>query len=125
MWLPGCSADAPRLDRDTTDTWTDQTHEQLDPLTVDQAPLLDPRHHLQRCLEQPRGGAQPAPRVSLEAEVPEVLFDGMRSFLQSRPDWDQYRVITSALAGFLFQNGCSDRCVAQHYLNGLFMSTAE
>ena len=62
-----------------------------------------------------------APRISLEAEVPEALFDGMRAFLNSRPEWDQYRVVTSALAGFLFQNGCSDRCVAQHYLNGLFM----
>ena len=51
----------------------------------------------------------------------QALFDGMRAFLSSRPEWDQYRVITSALAGFLFQNGCGDRCVAQHYLNGLFM----
>ena len=65
--------------------------------------------------------AAAAARISLEAEVPEALFDGMRAFLSSRPEWDQYRVITSALAGFLFQNGCSDRCVAQHYLNGLFM----
>ena len=28
--------------------------------------------------------------------------------------------VTSALAGFLFQQGCQDRSVAQHYLNGLF-----
>jgi hypothetical protein len=34
-------------------------------------------------------------------------------------------VITSALAGFLFQNGCSDGCVAQHYLNGLFLQPGE
>ena len=96
------------------------------------------RDHLRRCLDQqvsfqPLAQVQPqvapssqaAPRVSLEAEVPEALFDGMRAFLQSRPEWDQYRVITSALAGFLFQNGCSDRCVAQHYLNGLFMHSGE
>lgn len=61
-----------------------------------------------------------AARVSLEAEVPEVLFDGMRHFIRNHPDWDQYSVITSALAGFLFQNGCGDRCVTQHYLDGLF-----
>jgi hypothetical protein len=30
-------------------------------------------------------------------------------------------VITSALAGFLFQNGCSDHAVTQHYLDGLFL----
>jgi len=78
------------------------------------------RDHLHRCLDhQEVPGA--ASRISLEAEVPEALYDGMRAFLSSRPEWDQYRVITSALAGFLFQNGCSDRCVAQHYLNGLFM----
>jgi len=81
------------------------------------------RDHLSRCLGQ--GDATSAARISLEAEVPEALFDGMRAFLSSRPEWDQYRVITSALAGFLFQNGCSDRCVAQHYLNGLFMKPGE
>lgn len=82
----------------------------------------DTMGHLQRCLEQQPG---PAPCISLEAEVPEALFEGMRAFLRNRPDWDQYRLITSALAGFLFQNGCGDRCVAQHYLNGLFMTPGE
>jgi hypothetical protein len=83
----------------------------------------DARDHLNRCLDQQ--DAASASRISLEAEVPEALFDGMRAFLSSRPEWDQYRVITSALAGFLFQNGCGDRCVAQHYLNGLFMKPGE
>jgi hypothetical protein len=46
-----------------------------------------------------------APRVSLEAEVPEALFEGMRAFLEGRPEWDQYRVITSALASFLARIG--------------------
>lgn len=60
-------------------------------------------------------------RVSLEAEVPELLYDGMRQFISNHPHWDQYRLVTSALANFLFQNGCSDPCVTQHYLNGLFL----
>jgi hypothetical protein len=60
-------------------------------------------------------------RISLEAEVPEVLFDGMREFIRSHPQWDQYRLITAALASFLFQNGSRDACVAQHYLNGLVL----
>jgi hypothetical protein len=75
--------------------------------------------------EAGQAGGSGAVVVSLEAEVPEALFEGMRAFLQNRPDWDQYRVMTSALAGFLFQNGCSDRCVAQHYLNGLFMRSQD
>jgi hypothetical protein len=86
---------------------------------LESAQAAGARDHLSRCLEQ--DDATGAARISLEAEVPEALFDGMRAFLSSRPEWDQYRVITSALAGFLFQNGCGDRCVAQHYLNGLFM----
>jgi hypothetical protein len=58
--------------------------------------------------------------VSLEAEVPEVLFVGMRDFISAHPHWDQYSVITSALAGFLFQNGCQEPIVSEHYLDGLF-----
>jgi hypothetical protein len=65
--------------------------------------------------------ATSGPAVSLETEVPEVLFDGMRQFIQANPHWDQYRLITSALASFLFQHGCKDACVNQHYLNGLFL----
>ena len=59
-------------------------------------------------------------RISLEAEVPEVLFNGMREFIHSHPHWDQYSLISSALASFLFQNGCNDHQVSQHYLDGLF-----
>ena len=58
--------------------------------------------------------------VSLETEMPEVLFDGMRRFLLQHPDWDQYQVITVALAFFLFQNGSDHSCVSQHYLDGIF-----
>lgn len=58
--------------------------------------------------------------VSLETEMPEVLFDGMCRFLQQHPDWDQYQLITAALAFFLYQNGCDHSCVSQHYLDGLF-----
>ena len=59
--------------------------------------------------------------ISLEAEVPEVLFQGLRTFIEDHPHWDQYSVITSALAAFLFQNGCSHPSVTQHYLDGLFL----
>ena len=57
--------------------------------------------------------------VSLEAEVPEVLFDGMCAFIDSHPHWDQYSVITSALAGFLVQKGIRDQAVISHYLDGI------
>jgi hypothetical protein len=67
------------------------------------------------------GGAELAELVSLEAEIPEVLFNGMREFISSHPHWDQYQLVSSALASFLFQNGCTDRNVTKHYLNGLFL----
>ena len=86
-------------------------------------PKATERSHVQPCMEQGLGDLRGSDQVSisLEAEVPEVLFDGMREFLNSHPQWDQYRLISSALAGFLFQNGCSDQGVTQHYLNGLIL----
>lgn len=58
--------------------------------------------------------------VSVENEFPQDLFDAMRHFIRTHPEWDQYRLMHSALAGFLFQHGCHDRAVARHYLDGLF-----
>jgi hypothetical protein len=53
--------------------------------------------------------------------VPEVLFEGMREFITNHPEWDQVSVINSALSAFLFQHGCNDHAVTQHYLDGLFL----
>ena len=58
--------------------------------------------------------------VSLESEIPEALYIGMKEFIGSNPRWDQYGVMSSALANFLFQNGCADRAVTEKYLNDLF-----
>tara|TARA_B100001250_G_C19784964_1_gene783693 strand:+ start:1810 stop:2082 length:273 start_codon:yes stop_codon:yes gene_type:complete len=57
---------------------------------------------------------------SLEAEIPETLYVGMKSFIAANPQWDQYVLISSALANFLFQNGCTDRAVTERYLNDIF-----
>ena len=70
----------------------------------------------------PDGGRPAAECVTLEAEVPELLFRGMRAFLETHPHWDQYSVIRYALAGFLFQHGCQEPGVATHFLDGLFQS---
>ena len=59
--------------------------------------------------------------VSLETEIPEVLYKGMKDFIGENPNWDQYRVMSSALAHFLFQNGCDDRAVTERYLDDLFI----
>tara|TARA_Y100001968_G_scaffold330627_2_gene383010 strand:+ start:396 stop:728 length:333 start_codon:yes stop_codon:yes gene_type:complete len=62
----------------------------------------------------------PNESVSVEVEMPEVLFQGMKDFVSSNEDCDQFRVVSSALASFLFQNGCQDRAVTERYLNDLF-----
>ena len=71
--------------------------------------------------ETSQDGPAPAASISLEAEVPELLYQGMRQFISNHPHWDQYRLVTSALANFLFQNGCTDQTVTKHYLNDLFL----
>ena len=58
--------------------------------------------------------------VSLEAEIPETLYLAMMDFISSNPKSDQYKIMSSAIANFLFQNGCSDRAVTERYLNDLF-----
>ena len=59
-------------------------------------------------------------KVSLETELSETLYDTMKDFVLSNPTWDQYKLINSALATFLVQNGCTDNSVLEIYLNQLF-----
>ena len=58
--------------------------------------------------------------VSLETELSETLYNTMKEFVLSNPTWDQYKLINSALATFLVQNGCTDNSVSEIYLNQLF-----
>tara|TARA_B100000902_G_scaffold230581_1_gene218782 strand:- start:81 stop:377 length:297 start_codon:yes stop_codon:yes gene_type:complete len=58
--------------------------------------------------------------ISLEAEVPEALYVGMKDFISGNQDWDQSKLISSAIANFLFQNGSDDRAVTEKYLNDIF-----
>ena len=58
--------------------------------------------------------------ISLEAEVPEALYIGMKDFISSNDKWDQSTLISSAIANFLFQNGSDDRAVTEKYLNDIF-----
>jgi hypothetical protein len=64
--------------------------------------------------------AKEAGLVSLRAEVPEALLASMRSFIERHPNWDQYRLVQAALAGFLVQNGLQNREVTRCYLANLF-----
>jgi len=59
-------------------------------------------------------------KISLETELSETLYKNMKDFVLSNPTWDQYKLINSALATFLVQNGCTDNSVSEIYLNQLF-----
>ena len=58
--------------------------------------------------------------ISLEAEVPEALYMGMKDFISGNENWDQSKLISSAIENFLFQNGSDDRAVTEKYLNDIF-----
>jgi len=58
--------------------------------------------------------------ISLEAEVPEAIYVGMKDFISSNKKWDQSKLISSAIANFLFQNGSDDRAITEKYLNDIF-----
>lgn len=60
--------------------------------------------------------------VSFQADVPEALLKAMRGFIENHPNWDQYRLVQAALAGFLVQNGLHSRDVTRCYLANLFPS---
>ena len=82
------------------------------------------RNQLESCINPALAVSteQETPFVSLESEIPEVLFTAMKGFIGANPNWDQYQLMSSALARFLYQNGCSERAVTERYLDDLFAS---
>ena len=58
--------------------------------------------------------------MNLENEIPEALHTEMKDFIAINPDWDEYSLMASALASFLFQNGCEDKAVIDRYLQDIF-----
>ncbi|HIK16339.1 MAG TPA: DUF2811 domain-containing protein [Leptolyngbyaceae cyanobacterium M33_DOE_097] len=66
--------------------------------------------------------------ISLQVEIPEILHEALKSYLELRPDWDQDRVFTASLSLFLLQNrsgdsaleGAFQRQASRIYLDTLF-----
>ncbi|MEY2979275.1 MAG: DUF2811 domain-containing protein [Prochlorotrichaceae cyanobacterium] len=58
--------------------------------------------------------------VSILTEIPEDLYESLKSYLETHPEWDQDRVFSAALSLFLLQNGENDRRAARVYLDTLF-----
>ena len=60
--------------------------------------------------------------VSFYAELPVPLQIAMTNFIERYPNWDQYRLIQAALAGFLVQNGVETREITRLYIGNMFGS---
>ena len=58
--------------------------------------------------------------VSFLSEVPAPLKAAMTTFIEDHPNWDQYRLVKAALAGFLVQNGIESREITRLYLDNMF-----
>tara|TARA_Y100001968_G_C18771348_1_gene442344 strand:+ start:218 stop:481 length:264 start_codon:yes stop_codon:yes gene_type:complete len=58
--------------------------------------------------------------VSFQTQIPEALQYAMTGFIDQHPNWDQYRLIQAALAGFLVQNGVKSRSLTRLYVGNMF-----
>ena len=58
--------------------------------------------------------------VSFQAEMPLTLHQAMADFIERCPNWDQYRLVQAALAGFLVQNGAESRELTRLYVGNMF-----
>ena len=63
--------------------------------------------------------------MSLETEIPEVLFTEMKDFIDSNSDFDRRSFIDSALTNFLLQNGCQVKQLKESYSKYLFNHTSK
>ena len=58
--------------------------------------------------------------VSFQSELPQPLQEAMTRFIEHHPNWDQYRLVQAALAGFLVQNGIASREITRVYVGNMF-----
>ena len=60
--------------------------------------------------------------ISFQTEIPISIQKAMKGFIEDHPNWDQYRLLQAALAGFLVQNGISSRLITRLYIGNMFGS---
>ena len=60
--------------------------------------------------------------ISFQTEIPKKIQQAMKVYIEKHPNWDQYRLLQAALAGFLIQNGISSRLITRLYIGNMFGS---
>ena len=58
--------------------------------------------------------------ISFKCELQENLQMAMKEFFEKHPNWDQYRILQAAIAGFLMQKGFHNRDLTRLYLGNMF-----
>jgi len=58
--------------------------------------------------------------ISFKCELQENLQKAMKEFVEEHPNWDQYRIIQAAIAGFLIQKGFQNRDLTRLYIGNMF-----
>ena len=54
--------------------------------------------------------------ISFKCELQENLQKAMNEFVEKHPNWDQYRILQAAIAGFLMQKGFQNRDLTRLYV---------
>ena len=60
--------------------------------------------------------------ISFQTEIPKQIQQAMKVYIEKHPNWDQYRLLQAALAGFLIQNGIRSRLITRLYIGNMFGS---
>ena len=63
--------------------------------------------------------------ISFKCELHSNLQKAMYEFIEKHPNWDQYRMIQAAIAGFLMQKGFNDRNLTRLYIGNMFSMNFE
>ena len=58
--------------------------------------------------------------ISLKCELQKNLQKAMKEFVEDHPNWDQYRILQAAIAGFLMQKGFQNRELTRLYIGNMF-----
>ena len=58
--------------------------------------------------------------ISFKCELQENLQNAMKEFVEEHPNWDQYRILQAAIAGFLMQKGFQNRDLTRVYIGNMF-----
>tara|TARA_Y200000002_G_C22411645_1_gene550084 strand:+ start:123 stop:374 length:252 start_codon:yes stop_codon:yes gene_type:complete len=58
--------------------------------------------------------------ISFKCDLHENLQEAMNKFVEDHPNWDQYRLLQAAIAGFLMQKGFQNRDLTRLYIGKMF-----